>query len=147
MPAAAPSPARRRRSTDTGDRCEVRCIDAPKVRAARARMPGPATITTLADTFRMLGDPTRLRIVAALAKAELCVCDLALTLGVSSSVVSHSLRALRDMRVVRYRREGKIAYYALDDAHIAALLREGFRHVEEPGAINAGTMLARAEGA
>ncbi|MHB0948037.1 MAG: ArsR/SmtB family transcription factor [Gemmatimonadaceae bacterium] len=110
-------------------------------------MPGPATITTLADTFRMLGDPTRLRIVAALAKAELCVCDLALTLGVSSSVVSHSLRALRDMRVVRYRREGKIAYYALDDAHIAALLREGFRHVEEPGAINAGTMLARAEGA
>ena len=59
------------------------------------------------------------------------MCDLAAVLGASQSVVSHSLRALRQMRLVRYRKEGKIAYYALDDEHIGALLAEGFRHVEE----------------
>ena len=85
----------------------------------------------LAETFKVLGDPTRLRIVHALSRDELCVCDIATVLGVEQSVVSHSLRALRQMRLVRYRKEGKIAYYTLDDDHIAALVTEGFRHVEE----------------
>ena len=85
----------------------------------------------MAETFRALGDPTRLRLVAALAAEELCVCDLATLLGVSQSAVSHSLRTLRDLRLVRYRKAGKIAYYTLDDAHIATLLAQGFRHVEE----------------
>lgn len=89
------------------------------------------SVGALAETFKVLGDPTRLRISSALAQEELCVCDLATLLGVSQSVVSHSLRALRQMRLVRYRREGKIAYYALDDAHIESLLAEGFRHIEE----------------
>ena len=89
------------------------------------------TVVALAETFRILGDPTRLRIVYALAREELCVCDLAAVLGVSQSVVSHSLRALRQMRLVRYRKEGKIAFYALDDDHIGSLLADGFRHVEE----------------
>lgn len=91
------------------------------------------SVASLAETFKVLGDPTRLRILSALAQEELCVCDLATLLGVSQSVVSHSLRALRQMRLVRYRREGKIAYYALDDAHIESLLAEGFRHTEERG--------------
>jgi DNA-binding transcriptional ArsR family regulator len=90
-------------------------------------------VRTLADTFKALGDPTRLRLVAALATEELCVCDLATLLGVSQSAVSHSLRTLRDLRLVRFRRSGKIAYYTLDDAHIATLLAEGVRHVEEAG--------------
>ncbi len=64
---------------------------------------------------------------------ELCVCDLANLLGVSQSVVSHSLRVLRQMKLVRFRKEGKIAYYALDDDHIARLLEQGFRHAEERG--------------
>ena len=88
-------------------------------------------MTTLAETFKLLGDPTRVKIVFALSREELCVCDLANLLGVSQSAVSHSLRALRQMRLVRFRKEGKIAYYALDDEHIAHLLDEGFRHVEE----------------
>ena len=88
-------------------------------------------IADLAETFKVLGDPTRLRIVYALAQEELCVCDLATVLGVSQSVVSHSLRALRQMRLVRYRKAGKIAYYSLDDDHISTMLGEGFRHVEE----------------
>ena len=94
-------------------------------------MKPPETVSALAETFRVLGDPTRLRIAFALSREELCVCDLATLLGVSQSVVSHSLRALRQMRLVRYRKAGKIAYYALDDAHIASLIGEGFRHVEE----------------
>lgn len=88
-------------------------------------------VADLAETFRVLGDPTRLRIVFALSREELCVCDLANVIDASQSVVSHSLRALRQMRLVRYRKQGKIAYYALDDTHIGALLDEGFRHVEE----------------
>jgi len=97
----------------------------------RAALPAALVLQDLAETFRVLGDPTRLRIVAALARDELCVCDLAVLLGVSRSVVSHSLRSLRQMRLVRYRKAGKIAYYALDDAHIASLVREGVHHVEE----------------
>ena len=94
-------------------------------------MKRPAAVVALAETFKVLGDPTRLRIAYALSREELCVCDLALSVGVSQSVASHSLRALREMRLVRYRKEGKIAYYTLDDDHIGALLAEGFRHVDE----------------
>lgn len=89
------------------------------------------SIAALSETFRVLGDPTRLRIVHALSGGELCVCDLANVLGAAQSTVSHSLRALRQLRLVRYRKQGKIAYYALDDAHIASLVVQGFRHVEE----------------
>ena len=86
---------------------------------------------TLVYQTRDVGDPTRVRIAFALAREELCVCDLANLLGVSQSAVSHSLRTLRQMKLVRFRRDGKIAYYTLDDEHIARLIDEGFRHVEE----------------
>lgn len=87
----------------------------------------------LAETLRAIGDPTRLQIIAALATEgveELCVCDLATLVGVSQSAVSHSLRTLRQLRIVRYRKAGKIAYYALDDAHVAQIVAEGVQHVE-----------------
>ena len=113
------------------DVCEVSCIDGAKVERVRQAAPAPATLATLAETFKVLGDPTRLMIVTALAREELCVCDLATLVGVSQSAVSHSLRTLRQLRLVRYRKVGKIAYYALDDAHVAMLVTEGMRHVEE----------------
>lgn len=125
---ATPPPGGTRASHPT---CDVRCINEPKVRRARRVMKSTDAVAALAETFRVLGDATRLRLVHALSREELCVCDLANVLGVSQSVVSHSLRALRQMRLVRYRKEGKIAYYALDDEHIASLVVEGFRHVEE----------------
>lgn len=115
----------------TADVCEVTCIDAAKVERARRAAPAPDTVLTLAEMFRVLGDPTRLVLVAALAREELCVCDLATLVGVSQSAVSHSLRALRQLRLVRYRKVGKIAYYSLDDAHVARVVTEGVRHVEE----------------
>ena len=94
-------------------------------------MKGGTAIERAADTFKILGDPTRLRLVHALAREELCVCDLAMLLDQSQSTVSHSLRSLRQMRLVRYRKVGKIAYYTLDDEHIARLVGVAFEHVEE----------------
>lgn len=94
-------------------------------------MKSAESISLLAETFKILGDQTRIKIAFALSREELCVCDIANLLGVSQSAVSHSLRTLRQLKLVRFRREGKIAYYTLDDDHIANLLDEGFRHVEE----------------
>jgi ArsR family transcriptional regulator len=89
------------------------------------------TVQALADTFRVLGDPTRLRILDALASGELCVCDIASLVGISESAVSHQLRLLRGMRLVRPRRAGRLVYYSLDDHHIIELLNQGLTHVEE----------------
>lgn len=114
-----------------GDSCEIQFVDEQKVENARKAMKSAEAVTTLAETFKILGDPTRIKIAFALSKEELCVCDIANLLGVSQSAVSHSLRTLRQMKLVRFRKEGKIAYYTLDDEHIANLLDEGFRHVEE----------------
>jgi len=85
----------------------------------------------LADTFRVLGDPTRVRILDALAGGELCVCDIASLVGISESAVSHQLRLLRGMRLVRPRRAGRLVYYTVDDQHIIELLRQALTHVEE----------------
>jgi len=113
------------------DACEIEFIDEARVKQVRKAMKSPEAVSALAETFKILGDPTRVRIAFSLAREELCVCDLANLLGVSQSAVSHSLRALRQMRLVKFRKEGKIAYYTLDDEHIAHLLDEGFRHVED----------------
>jgi ArsR family transcriptional regulator, lead/cadmium/zinc/bismuth-responsive transcriptional repressor len=113
------------------DLCSIQCIDAHKVTAARKAAQNPGIVQTATDIFRVLGDPTRLRIVNALTRHELCVCDLALIVNASQSTVSHSLRALRQLRLVKYRKEGKIAFYSLDDHHIAALLKTAFEHAAE----------------
>jgi len=84
-----------------------------------------------AEVFRLLGDPGRLRIVQALAAEELCVCDLAAFLGASSSAVSHQLRLLKQARLVRNRREGKVVYYKLDDGHVTAMVVTALDHARE----------------
>jgi DNA-binding transcriptional ArsR family regulator len=120
------------RATQTvSDACEIEFVDEHKVKSVRRAMKSDDAVGMLAETFKILGDPTRVRIAFALAREELCVCDISNLLGVSQSAVSHSLRALRQMKLVRFRKEGKIAYYTLDDEHISHLLDEGFRHVEE----------------
>jgi DNA-binding transcriptional ArsR family regulator len=91
----------------------------------------PAVVQALADTFRILGDPTRVRIVDVLAEGELCVCEIADRVGISESAVSHQLRLMRGMRLVRGRREGRCVYYMLDDQHIVDLFQQGLRHVTE----------------
>lgn len=91
----------------------------------------PAVVQALADLFSILGDPTRVRIVDALSEGELCVCDIAEHVGMSESAVSHQLRLMRGMRLVRGRREGRCVYYTLDDQHILSLFQQGLRHVTE----------------
>ena len=87
--------------------------------------------TALAETFRVLGDPTRVRIVDALAPGQLCVHEISERIGISESAVSHQLRLMRSMRIVRGRREGRCVYYTLDDQHILSLFQQGLRHVTE----------------
>lgn len=114
--------------------CEVRCIDAPTVARVRAEMPRPGDVALAAERLKLLGDPTRLRLLAALARAEeLCVCDLALIAGaggapvVSESAVSHALRSLRLSGLVTYPKSAKIAYYRLADAATRQLVTDVFR--------------------
>lgn len=114
-----------------GDACEIQFVDEKKVKRVRRAMKSAAAVAALAETFKILGDPTRIKIAFAVSKEELCVCDIANLLGVSQSAISHSLRTLRQMKLVKFRKEGKIAYYSLDDEHINNLLDVGFRHVEE----------------
>ena len=107
---------------------------APHLGASEARrrlLMSPEAVGALAETFRVLGDPTRVRILDALSGGELCVCDIASLAGISESAVSHQLRLLRGMRLVRYRRSGRLVFYALDDHHIIELLRQGLTHVQE----------------
>lgn len=110
---------------------ESEFVDGPKVRRVRKAMKSHAAVLLLAETFKILGDPTRIKIAYALARQELCVRDIATLFELSESAVSHSLRSLRQMKLVRVRKDGKVAYYTLDDEHITHLLDEGFRHVEE----------------
>lgn len=111
--------------------CEVLCVNMKIVKEIAARMASEDAITVMAETFRLLGDPTRLRVVQALSHGELCVCDLAAMLGVGRTAVSNHLRLLRGMRLVSYRREGKLVYYTLADDHIAVLLNACLEHVKE----------------
>jgi DNA-binding transcriptional ArsR family regulator len=111
------------------DDCGVRVVDAQKVVAVRAAMPSQEAITDLADVLSLLGDPTRLKLLAALLEAgEMCVCDLAAATGSSESLVSHALRLLRAHRVVSVRRAHRMAYYRLDDTHVRMLLDVGLAH-------------------
>ena len=88
-------------------------------------------VQSVADTFRVLGDPTRVRLIEALGTGEKCVQELATRVGISESAVSHQLRLLRTMRLVRVRREGRQAFYAVDDHHILELLHQARTHVQE----------------
>lgn len=113
------------------DVCELHLVHPDAVEEALAERSDSEALTYLADTFQMLANPTRLQIVDALARRELCVCDLAAVVGASQSAVSHHLRQLRQMKIVRYRRDGRMAYYRLDDGHIEEIFRTGLAHVEE----------------
>ena len=113
------------------DVCDLVQIDLGHVRSLRAQLVAPDAVEGLADTFSALGDPTRVRILDALSHGELCVCDLAAVLGVSQSAVSHQLRLLRGLRLVRPRRDGRIVFYSLDDQHIISIFKQTLQHVQE----------------
>lgn len=117
--------------TVSRDVCDVHYINEKSVKAVQKAMIDDAVAEALAETFKVLSDPTRVKILFALSKAELCVCDLSALLGMNDSAVSHHLRLLRALKLVKYRREGRMAYYSLDDEHIEKLFQQGLEHVQE----------------
>ena len=124
MPEEAPAP----------DACSTRIVDAARVESARSQLPAEAELEALARLFRLLGDVTRTRLLHALLEAgELCVCDLSAATSTPETNVSHALRLLRTAGVVKARRDGRMVFYSLDDAHVRMLLdlsREHLRHAK-----------------
>ena len=119
-----------RREEDGLDRCDVVAVDAELVRAVRQRLVSSEVAEHMAALFKVLGDPSRCRLVAAIMEAgELCVCDLAATVAMSESNVSHHLRVLRSHGLVRARRAGKMVFYSPDDAHVRVLFELAREHV------------------
>ena len=107
-------------------------IEKAKVRSVTGKMKIERFYHDLAETFKAMSDPTRTKIIYALCQEEeLCVHDIAMIIGTTNSAISHQLRTLRNMKLVRYNKVGKITYYSLDDLHINNLFAEGIRHVEE----------------
>jgi ArsR family transcriptional regulator, lead/cadmium/zinc/bismuth-responsive transcriptional repressor len=116
---------------DKNSFCEITWIDKGKISNIKKVLKPETTIERLSETFKVLGDKTRVKILFALSVQELCVCEIADLLETTKSAVSHQLRILRNMRFVKFRKDGKMAFYALDDDHITNLFTEGLKHVEE----------------
>ncbi len=113
------------------DRCDSRIIHEDRIERARKSALDPAEVEHLSRFFKAFGDPTRLNILRALESGEICVCDIAATLGITESAISHQLRLLRQLNLVANRREGTILYYRLNDEHIEDVLQLALEHVRE----------------
>jgi ArsR family transcriptional regulator, lead/cadmium/zinc/bismuth-responsive transcriptional repressor len=119
------------RVVDMADLCDLRTVDSARVLRGRQLLLDDDLYFELAETFRALADSSRAKIVFSLLQQELCVCDLAAVVGMSESAVSQHLRVLRNLRLVKTRREGKLVHYSLDDAHVRALLDLSLTHLED----------------
>lgn len=97
----------------------------------RQHMPEEELLLDLADLFKVFGDSTRVKILCALFKSEMCVCDIAALLCMTKSAISHQLRVLKQAKLVKYRRDGKVIYYSLDDDHVKNIFDQGLAHVSE----------------
>jgi DNA-binding transcriptional ArsR family regulator len=115
----------------TDETCDVRVVHLERVARARAEAIAEKDLERLALTYKIMGDPTRLRIILALRGGEMCVCDIAAYVGLSESAVSHQLRRLRELALVSSRRDGQILYYSLDDDHVRELVTVGLTHIGE----------------
>jgi len=114
--------------------CQEKGIHRQTVRMARREMPATVMLYDLAEFFKLFGDSTRIGILWALSVSEMCVCDLCAVLRMKQSAVSHQLKTLKQARIVRPRRDGRMVYYALDDEHIRQVLNLGMTHTQEPPA-------------
>ena len=113
--------------------CDCDVIHEEVVNEVKTKMQSKENYVQLASLFKLFGDGTRLQILHALEQSEMCVCDLAVLLGVTKSAVSHQLKALRLANLVKFRREAQIVYYSLADDHVKGLIEMGFEHLREEG--------------
>ena len=116
----------------TVETCMTKGIHGEIVKSVKRKMPDPAALYELSDLFKLFGDSTRLGILWALSESEMCVCDLCALLKMKQPAVSHQLKNLKQSRIVKARRDGKIIYYSLEDEHIRELLNLGMEHTQEP---------------
>lgn len=111
--------------------CSCELIHENIIESVRQKMPQEEKLYDLAELFKVFGDTTRVKIISALFEAELCVCDIAELLTMTPSAISHQLRVLRQARLVKHRKEGKVVFYSLDDEHIKQIFNEGLAHILE----------------
>lgn len=110
---------------------EFLCVHEDVVEKVKSQLPPDEILYDLAELFKVFGDTTRIRILYALFESELCVNDMAQLLGLSQTAVSHQLRVLKNNKLVRFRKEGKIVFYSLSDEHVRSIIEMGMEHVEE----------------
>ena len=114
---------------DMCDMCEIHQPHPDHIQMAKLHEIDDTTSLHLAEIFKVLGDPTRIKLLALLSASEMCVCDIADALGMKQSAISHQLRVLRGARLVKFRKDGKEAWYSLDDDHVVKLMNQGLEHV------------------
>lgn len=137
---------RRRSHVPPPEDCEVRLVDADRVAEGRALLLEDESFVNIAESFRALADTSRVKIVYTLLQQELCVCDLAAVAGISESATSQHLRVLRNLRLVKSRRNGKMIYYSVDDDHVRVLMGVCLRHLGHEPAEGAATRTGIASG-
>jgi len=113
------------------ENCNCSIIHENVINKVKENIPQEETLYDLADFFKVLGDSTRIKILYALFQAEMCVCDIAALLGMTQSSISHQLRVLKQARIVKYRRDGKVVFYSLDDEHVKVIFDQGLIHIAE----------------
>lgn len=119
-------------ASDEGiERCNCTVIHEDVANEVKGKMPVEGTLYNLSEFFKVFGDATRVKILWALAQSELCVCDIAVVLNMTQSAISHQLRVLKQAKLVKNRRDGKIVYYSLDDSHIKQIFEQGLMHINE----------------
>lgn len=111
--------------------CDFICAHEDIVKKVSQDMPSEDTLYDLTELFRIFGDSTRIRILYVLTASEMCVCDIAQLLGMTQSAISHQLRALKNTRLVKARRDGKTVFYSLADSHVRTIIDQGLEHVTE----------------
>lgn len=111
--------------------CDITCVHEDMLQKVRGCMPAEDELRDLADFYKVFGDATRIKILCVLLESEMCVCDLAELLSMTQSAISHQLRVLKQMKLVKNRREGKTVYYSLADGHIQNIISQGMEHIRE----------------
>lgn len=113
------------------EKCSCNVIHEDIVNKVKSDMPEEEILYDLADLFKVLGDSTRAKILCALFEAEMCVCDIAVLLGMNQSAISHQLRVLKQARLIKFRKDGKVVYYSLEDEHVKSIFDQGLIHINE----------------
>ena len=112
-------------------KCDCNIIHQEVIDKVKTELPDPSHIQDLANLFKVFGDPTRVKILSALFSAEMCVCDMASLFNMTQSSISHQLAVLKQARLVKFRKDGKVVYYSLDDNHVQSIFDQGLIHINE----------------